>query len=139
MNTLKKVKKLFSKDNHDVPMINKVSFRCRRIPNPFQPVYEIEWQHQWLPLDSTTSQYIERMRRKGFSRVAIRNDTRLIRLMNKKSELDILLELSLTPFKQASWWTMDHVGEAYLPDWMEHYSEKEKESLQYTMPPHMLE
>lgn len=121
--------------------INKRHYMIR----PFEPTYQIELQkNQWLQLDLATSKQIERLRRKGFSKVTIREDTSLKKHIhyNKPNEMDVLLELSLFDsnekrdnkcvcnqlktegasypsqfsVRRTYWWqTSDEVGKAYIP------------------------
>ncbi|GAA5806235.1 hypothetical protein HPULCUR_011766 [Helicostylum pulchrum] len=118
------------------------SFQCRRIIQPFKPVYEVEWQKdQWLQLDKSTNKQIEGLRKNGFSRVPIRKDIILMKhiMYDDPSELDILLELDLCnnnndskknitdeqpflPFsvRRTHWWhTSYQIGQANLPEWVD--------------------
>ncbi|OBZ87929.1 hypothetical protein A0J61_04014 [Choanephora cucurbitarum] len=129
-----------SLERYNVTCAEKHIFCCRKWLKPFKPTYELEWQeHQWLQLDATTSQHIERMRTRGFSRMLIRNDRYLrqhVRYSNPH-EFDVLLELSfdIQPasnsqkirlesncqhrfmLRRVFWWRSKYgVGEAYLPE-----------------------
>ncbi|KAI8975999.1 hypothetical protein BDB01DRAFT_908463 [Pilobolus umbonatus] len=122
------------------------AFRRRIYTKPFQPIYEIQWHNnQWLQFDDVTNKQIETLRKKGFTKIAIRQDANLekyIKYNFKPFNLDVLLELSLTndsrrnsvestgstilhqptPFaiRRTHWWhTSHHVGEAVLPYWLE--------------------
>lgn len=129
------------------------AFQRRRITQPFQPKYEIEWQeNQWLQLDDSTSKEIERLRKSGFSKVAIRKDANLKKhiVYDNASEIDVLLEVSLlhkplgkkstdsesllSAFHQpigfcvrrTHWWRESYkVGEARLPNCFEPEPEPE--------------
>lgn len=123
------------------------AFQRRRIIQPFQPKYEIEWQeNQWLQLDDSTSKEIERLRKSGFSKVAIRRDANLKKhiVHDDASEIDVLLEVSLLHktfgeketesesqlaachqpnvfcVRRTRWWRESYgVGEARLPECFE--------------------
>ncbi|KAI7902492.1 uncharacterized protein BX663DRAFT_435573 [Cokeromyces recurvatus] len=124
------------------------SFKRHRITRPFKDIYEIEWEkNQWLQLDRSTNRQIERLQRKGFTKIPIRKDTFLKRyiMYDNPNDIDVLLELSIHPTKvnhthlantppepitchqprhfsvrRVRWWkTSYEIGEAYLPDWVD--------------------
>lgn len=119
-------------------------FQLHRMIQPYKPTYEIEWQkNEWLQLDNSTSRKIEHLRKRGFSKIPIRQDQTLKKhiIYDNPSEADILLELSIyatknengttTGFKpilchqpsqfslrRTYWWHASYrVGEAHLPNW----------------------
>lgn len=122
------------------------NFQRRRITQPFKPMYEIEWQkNQWLQLDNATNRKIERLRKNGFSKIAIRKDQSLKKhiMYENPSEIDVLLELFLHTTKDINeignepepivchqpsqfsvrrthWWHASYrIGEAHLPNWVD--------------------
>lgn len=131
----------YSMDSSD-----RQKFQRRRITQPFKPVYEIEWQkNQWLQLDGATNRKIERLRKSGFTKIAIRKDQTLKKhiVYDNPSEADVLLELSLHTTKnkremmklpepivchqpsqffvrRTHWWHASYqIGEAQLPGWVD--------------------
>ncbi|KAG1457672.1 hypothetical protein G6F56_006560 [Rhizopus delemar] len=118
-------------------------FQRQRWLRPSRVIYEVEWEKgQWLPLDPSTNKYIEELRSRGFSKVAIRNDDCLKKHISydNPSPFDILLELSLDQVRdrrrgsqpicchqpstfavrRVQWWQTSYaVGEAHLPKWVD--------------------
>lgn len=127
--------------------LNKRHYMIR----PFEPTYEIELhKNQWLQLDLATSKQIERLRRKGFSKITIRDDASLKKHIqyDKPGEMDVLMELSLFDdddsksesfsVRRTFWWqTSDQVGKAYLPDYTSFCKKTQHpfKPLQYAQPP----
>ncbi|KAI9258252.1 hypothetical protein BY458DRAFT_417306, partial [Sporodiniella umbellata] len=119
-------------------------FQQRRLLRPQKAIYEVEWERgQWLQLDAHTNEYIESLRSRGFTKVAVRNDVCLRKHISydASSPVDILLELSLedqpesvkdaslpirchqpTRFalRRTQWWqTTYDIGQAFLPKWVD--------------------
>lgn len=116
-------------DHHDL--------KYRHLTQPFKPSYEVEWKKdQWLPLDKSTNQQIEKLRKKGFSKALVLKDPILcLEFSFLQQENDQTIESFSV--RRVRWWHQSQVGCAHSvelpPVPSQHHGLVN--SLNYTTPP----